>query len=247
MNKWISIKKEVINLRSLLTNYKKVIPKTQLPRFEKDLELLFEKYNKIENEIELEKIKKLAKTKLNSMIRVYGELKEDETTIDKEFLDEESKKYVEDIIENTEKTNRNFTENEDYLSRLNKIKNSDFFNKDIVGKAHKDLDEYHNLILEAQKIAENKNNEDLKKEFKDNEEKWLERYKEKLRGMVKNLCIKKEVNNIEETLKSIDFDMMARELIDMDLNPEKHKNEKSDHKLEDLMNSFENILTGCNF
>jgi len=183
MNKWISIKKEVINLRSLLTNYKKVIPKTQLPRFEKDLELLFEKYNKIENEIELEKIKKLAKTKLNSMIRVYGELKEDETTIDKEFLDEESKKYVEDIIENTEKTNRNFTENEDYLSRLNKIKNSDFFNKDIVGKAHKDLDEYHNLILEAQKIAENKNNEDLKKEFKDNEEKWLERYKEKLRGM----------------------------------------------------------------
>jgi len=247
MNKWITIKKEVINLRSLLTNYKKVIPKTQLPRFEKDLELLFEKYQISENEIELEKIKKLAKTKLNSMIRVYGELKEDETTIDKEFLDEESKNFAEKILEKNRKTKENFADsiNDDYLTRLNKIKNSEFFNKEIVNQAQKDLEEYQNMILEAQKVAEEKQMEDMRKDFDNNKNNWIEKYKGKLKDIVMDLCVKKEVSNIEDTINSIDFDKMAKHLIDMDLHPENYSNESKEEKLEDLLNSFENILSGC--
>ena len=83
MNKILGLKTEVINIRTLLMNYKNIVPEKQLSRFEKDLNLLFENYQYLSEEKELEKMRKLAKTKLNSMIRVYGEVKESETSFDK--------------------------------------------------------------------------------------------------------------------------------------------------------------------
>ena len=247
MNKWIEIKNEVINLRSLLINYKKIIPKQQLPRFERDMELLFEKYQTIENDQELNKISKLAKTKLNSMIRVYGELKEVETTIDKDFLDENSKNFAEKIIKENANEEDGFSQSkEDYLNRMNKLKNTDYFNKDVVNKVHKDIDEYHNMILEAQKKAEEKINEDSKKDFEINRNAWIEKYKVKLKVMVQDLCMKKEVSNVGQTMSLIDFDKMAAHFIDMELNPEKYSDENKGDQLEDILNSFENILSGCN-
>lgn len=247
MNKWIGIKKEVINLRSLLINYKKIIPKQQLPRFEKDIDLLFEKYQAIENEQELEKMKKLAKTKLNSMIRVYGELKEEETTVEKEFLDEASKKMADKMIKENanEKEESAYNVNEDYITRLNKIKNSDYFNKNIVNKAHKEFENYQNMVLEAQTKAEEKIKEDLKKDYETNKNAWIEKYIQKLKNLVHDLCLKKEVSNIEQTMESIDFKKMAYQFIDMDLNSEKYSNDDKGERLEDIMNSFENILSGC--
>ncbi len=247
MKKWIGIKNEVINLRSGLLNYRKIIPKQQLPRFEKDIDLLFEKYHILENEQELEKIKKLAKTKLNSMIRVYGELKEQETSVENEFLDEESRNFAEKLIkENAEGAEDSFADsNEDYISRMNKQKKADYFNKDIVNKAHKDFESYQNMVIEAQKKAEEKIAADLKKDFETNKNVWVEKYKEKLKGVVKDLCVKKEISNIEQTMSSIDFDKLAAHFIDIDVNPEKYPNENKGDQLEDIMNSFENILSGC--
>lgn len=246
MNKWIGIKKDVINLRSLLLNYKRIIPNQQLPRFEKDIDLLFEKYQILENDQELEKIKKLAKAKLNSMIRVYGDLKEEETTIEKEFLDENSKNFAEKLIKENANTEEPFENTkQDYSARISKLKQADYFNKDVVNKAHKDLENYQNMVLEAQKKAEEKIIEDLKKDFESNKKAWVEKYKGKLRDMVMDLCVKKEVSNIEQTMASIDFDKMAGHFIDVDLNPEKYPNENKGEQLEDIMNSFENILSGC--
>jgi len=242
MNKWIGIKKEVINLRSLLINYKKIIPKQQLPRFEKDLNILFEKYEILENEVELEKMKKLAKTKLNSMIRVYGELKEEETTVDKNFLDQDSNDFAEKIINDSKQTeygNSDFTE--DYMKRLNKLKNSQFFQKDYINKVHHEIDDYHNKILQAQNEAEKKNIEDKRKDMEKNRDAWMEKYKKKLQNIVIELCKKKDVSDVNESLKTIDFDKMANYLIQMDLNPK----EDTEEKMDEILASFENILSGC--
>lgn len=258
MSKWLGIKTEVINLRSLLINYKRVIPKPQLPRFEKDLDLLFERYQSSENAEELEKIKKLAKTKLNSMIRVYGELKEEETTIDKEFLDKKSQEYAENMIKNTANSfNSSSNESidysnnsyEDYNRNLEKLKKAHYFNKDLVNKAHKEMEDYHSKVFEALKIADQQALELRKKEYQENKEESMEKYKIKLRQMVEDLCVKKEIGNVRETLESIDFDKMAKQILEMELNPEKNPKDSNSNDSEDpmldILSSFENILSGC--
>lgn len=242
MKNWLHIKKEVINLRSLLFNYKTIIPKQQLPRFEKDLEMLFQNFHNSENESELDQIKKLAKTKLNSIIRVYGEIKEPETTIEKDFLDEKSKLHAENLIKSEAETQEK-KDSTEFSSKYDEIKNSQAFNKEYVNKIHKEIDEYHNMIHEAYRIANDSVIEEKVKEYEKNKDETIKKYKEKVKSFIQDICVKKDISNLQETLNSIDFDKLTKHFIEMELNPE-NNDEKTKNFQDDLLASFENILSG---
>lgn len=275
MNKLLNLKSEVINLRSLLFNYKKIIPYKQLPRFEKDLNLLFENYQYLSEEKDLEKMKKLAKTKLNSMKRVYGELTENETTIDKEFLNEEQIKFNEKILEEEKKLKEqnnknpfnNSNDNEDsndynfvdYNKRLEKLKNSDFFNKEKIQNAQKEKEEYDEMVLKAYKEFEQENNKKKMKEFKENKGEFIKNYKTKLENYVKDIAKQKNVGNLDQLIQGFDFEKLAEEIINAEMKDAGNnlnngndnvndkgnfENERSKENMDDILSSFENILSG---
>ena len=257
MNKILNLKTEVINLRSLLVNYKKIIPEKQKLRFDKDLNLLFENYQYLSEEKELEKMKKLAKMKLNSMIRVYGEVKETETSFDKEFLNEDQIKFNEKIINEDNKNKNSSSKDEeeydydhiDYNKRLQKLKNSDFFNKEKINNAQKEKDEYDELIIKAYKTVEEENNQKRIKDYMDNKNEFVKEYKEKLEDYVKNLAKQKDVSNVDSMLKGFDFEKLAEEIIKAEINSDgaKSESENSKEKIDDILQSFENILSGSKF
>jgi hypothetical protein len=96
------LKKEILNQKTLLLKYKSVIPKPQLVKFENDIKSIFDKFEQIEDETMLNGINKLAKAKYKAIVKIYGEIKNDDGLFDKVFdnleaLTSEQKKIVEDF------------------------------------------------------------------------------------------------------------------------------------------------------
>ncbi len=101
MNKLI--KTELNHIKNILLKYKPKIPISQMGKFEKDFNMIFEEADQTVDTDTLEELKRMAKGKLISMQRMYGALDDDE----------EVNKTKESIQENLkEKPNRKIFKNE---------------------------------------------------------------------------------------------------------------------------------------
>jgi hypothetical protein len=125
------LKKEILNKKYLLLKYSNIIPKAQLPKFEKDIETIFENYEKTEDEFELKNINKLAIAKLKSIKRIYGEFESKQRV---EIYDYESQKIIDELS--------NDYKNDEYETNFKELINSDGFNPILVKKYR---DEYNKL------------------------------------------------------------------------------------------------------
>jgi hypothetical protein len=133
------LKKEIQSHKNLLLKYKNIIPAPQLPKFEKDIETIFKNFENIEEDADLDQIRKLAKIKFNALKKIYGDIS-DEKKNKFEIFDEDSQKIVEDMTEHMkeQESNPNFKE----------MLNSPGFNPLLVKKYREEYNQFSNEFNE---------------------------------------------------------------------------------------------------
>jgi hypothetical protein len=129
------LRKSLFDMREVLKRYTTLVPSSQLSRYEKDLAMIFSNFDEKQSEIDLLKTEKLAKTKLKSIQRIYGELREEKAgdTKSVSFIDDETESYL--------KKQFNVDINEKYKSKFDEIKRSPGFNPELVKQYQ---EHYHN-------------------------------------------------------------------------------------------------------
>lgn len=120
------LRKSLFDIREVLKRYTTLIPSSQLNRYEKDLAMIFSNIEANQSDVELNKTEKLAKTKLKSIQRIYGELREEKANDTKSvsFIDEATESYL--------KKQFNVDINEKFKSKFDEIKSSPGFNPELV-------------------------------------------------------------------------------------------------------------------
>ena len=101
------------------------------------------------------------------------------------------------------------------------------------------------MIHEAYRIANDSVIKEKVKEYERNKDETIKKYKDKVKSFIQDICVKKDISNLQETLNSIDFDKLTKHFIEMEVNPDDN-NEKNKNFQDDLLASFENILSGSN-
>ena len=198
------LKKEILNQKYLFLKYINIIPKTQLPKFEKDLETIFENFENIGDELELNKINKLATAKLKSIKRIYGEIESKQKF---DMYEGVSQTIIDDLSQNYKI--------DDNKPNFNEIINSDGFNPILVKKYR---DEYNKIaeIINKQIVGEKNDNtisddvrfnkvmqsEEVKKQMKEVEkERMTEYFQDVSKRLNENLDFKD--NNLDEAIDQL--------------------------------------------
>ena len=132
------------------------------------------------------------------------------------------------------------------MIRFNKLKYSNSFNKDIIGAAQKEKEEYDNMVIKAYEIFEEENKKKKQVDYRDNKKEFVLKYKERLENYVKDIAVKKEVSNVETMMSGLDFEKLAEQMIESEINSDETESQKSKENMDDILSSFENILSGSN-
>jgi hypothetical protein len=146
-------------LRENLKRYTQLIPEIQKKRFENDLKMIFSGLDTTEEKDALLKMEKLAKTKLKSIQRIYGEIREEKKNDfnNYSFLDVNTEKI---LIEKL-----GIDPNKPIESKFEKIKEQ-YFNKELIDEYQKKYKDGQKKIIETylQVIKEMEEKKSKKKE-----------------------------------------------------------------------------------
>ena len=215
------LKKEILSHKNLLLKYKNIIPAPQLPKFEKDIDTIFNNFENIEEESQLDQIRKLAKSKFNALKKIYGDIAEEKKN-KFDIFDDDSQKIVEDLTEHMKEQESNPS----FIEMLN----SPGFNPILVKKYREEYNKFSQqfnelYIQELEKQTgkkftpkteeELKNDPKIQKKIKEME---LEKMKEHFSNLGKTHKDKdgNEIKIDEENLKEVIERMMNNQPNDSD-------------------------------
>lgn len=243
------IKNSLNSIKFLLNRYISIIPKNQKSKYEQDLLMIFNNYENLHDEESLVNMEKLAKTKLKSIQRIYGEIKEEDENENKKFklMEIENEKYLNDLYK--------FTEEELNIkiprkTKYEEIKNSPGFNKEIVNKyqeeyfnSRKELAEKFDKEHAKYKESKIKKEEATEKNNEDKKKAEIENLKEAIREIMK-------INNFSENeidLDNFNYDQLISHKENINSNPDleemQNMNMADTKKSEELFSSFANNKT----
>jgi hypothetical protein len=228
------IKNSIGTLRENLKRYTTLIPEIQKKRFENDLKLIFSGLDTTEEKDSLLKMEKLAKTKLTSVQRIYGEIREEKKNEFNpySFLDVNSEK---NLIEKY-----GIDPSKPIESKYENIKEK-YFNKDLINEYQTKYKEEQKKIIETylqvmseieekqSKKKENESIDSMLKYGKDIDPTNVEILKDKK-------IIKKLKENYIETLKSqgIQDAEEQAEKVDFDKQYEEYKRGNNSNQTENF-------------
>lgn len=248
------LKDKIMRIKINLERYQTLIPGPQKSRFDKDLSMIFKEYDKLNNEEELNKMEKLAKTKLKSVERIYGEIKS-ETEKDSKRIDMFSKKEEEILDKMFENSISGFNS---LSERYNEIKNSPAFNPSAVKRYQENylqeklmLEKAFETVMEENK---NKNKNDEKFIMNDREfemskarDKDGKIQKAKLVEYIRDVMILNNLKDPDKQIAEMDIDSIVNKMqnkSNQNASTEKDKSVEDEYladttKTDELFNIFE--------
>lgn len=215
-----SLKKEIIAIQNILFRYKNIIPDNQKGRFDKDIGIIFANIEKTNDENDLKKINKLANTKLKSIQRIYGKLREESKEDKKEIINTDIEEY---LINTFKLTDEEINFDKPRVNKFDELKKSPAFDADYVKRYQDEYFKKKEMIYDAFKIAQeqkqdkkNKNisfiaqdkNLDLNK-YRNKDGEVL---KDKLKEGVKEIMKNNNFPNYEKLAENMDYDVLIDEL-----------------------------------
>lgn len=228
------LKKGIFSIREVLKRYQILIPETQKSKYEKDLSMIFMNLDSTTDLNDLNKMDKLAKTKLKSIQRIYGELREEtQSDVSKSSLiDEETDKLFIKTY--------GINPNQPIKSKFQDLKNSPAFNPEIVKQYQDHYKEERKRIEEAykkmvqEKIDERKKNDQISIEnillqgkdfdisrFRDKNGKLMV---ENIKESVKSVLKSKGIENYSEKAENFDYTNIIK-MMESDQKPTEEHNQ----------------------
>lgn len=208
-----------MKIKETLTRYRNVIPGNQKPRFDKDLIMIFQDLEKTQEQSDLTKMEKLAKTKLKSIQRIYGTIRDEtkEEANSLEFLPKETEEFLMKEFKIDLKA--------PHKSKYKEIKNSPAFNPENVKKYQTEykrnaefISEAYNKAMEQINQEKDKNKEQIATKIlaQDSEldinkcrDKDGKIVKEKLKEAFRDIML---LNNMQDTSEEFDYDKIISDL-----------------------------------
>jgi len=219
MSKILKFRNEILKIKDTLVRYRDSIPGNQKPRFDKDLLMIFQDVEKIEVESELSKMEKLAKTKLKSIQRIYGTIR-DETKEESNRVEFISKEMEEFLIKEY-----GIDPSAPFKSKFKDIKNSPAFNPQNVKRyqaEHKRnseiISEAFNKAMEQIREEKEKSKEQItNKIFAQDSELDINKcrdkdgkiVKDKLREAIRDVML---LNNLQDRSEEFDYDKIIEDI-----------------------------------
>lgn len=236
MCKLNNLKQALFGIRATLKRYDTIIPGSHKSKYEKDIAMIFKDLDNSDEESYLIKMSKMAKTKLKSVERIYGAIREEDKSEAKikPFLDDSVIKMFKD------KLGVDIDPNKPYKSKIEELKNSPGFNPELVKKYQEGYKEYKDMVQQAYYTAM-----DLNKKEKEKKENIIDDImaqgspldlsssrddegnvdKEKVKQAIREIMIQNRFENVEERIAEMDIDEFLGEMKDQD-NPEVRRNKE---------------------
>jgi hypothetical protein len=209
------LKKGLFSIREVLKRYQTLIPETQRSKYEKDLSMIFVNIDTTSDLNDLNKMEKLAKTKLKSIERIYGALREEtQDDVNKSSL-------IDEETDNLFIKTFGIDPKQPIKSKFHELKNSPAFNPEVVKQYQEHYREERKRIEEAyKKVMQEKLDERIKNDqvsienillqgkdfdisrFRDKNGKLMV---ENIKDSVKNVLKSKGVENYEEKAENFDY------------------------------------------
>ena len=219
MCKILRWKNEILKIKETLTRYRNVIPGNQKPRFDKDLLMIFQDVDNTNEDSDLTKIEKLAKTKLKSIQRIYGTIR-DETKEEANSLEFFPKETEELLVKAF-----NLETKSQHKSKFKELKSSFAFNPENIKKYQKEYNKNAEFIAEAYTKAmdqikqekESKNEQIAKKILAQDSDLDINKcrdkdgkiVKEKLQEAFRDIMV---LNKMPDRSEDFDYDSIIKDL-----------------------------------
>ena len=178
------IKNEITAIKNIILKYGIKIPPNNITKFDKDIKMIFQEVEDTIDYDSLEQIKNLAKTKLSSLKRLYGDL-------ENESQEKIQKKVDEDIFRISH-LKVNVSNKDDFKQNNESVKNIEEYNDT------KYFDEISKIVRDIESHEQEAMKSDYDKKICFNKEK-VEEYRKKSDEM--NMILYKIVKEREDKLK----------------------------------------------
>ena len=178
------IKNEITAIKNIILKYGIKIPPNNITKFDKDIKMIFQEVEDTIDYDSLEQIKNLAKTKLSSLKRLYGDLENDSQ--------EKIQKKVDEDIFRISHLKVNVSNKDDFKQNNESVKNIEEYNDT------KYFDEISKIVRDIESHEQEAMKSDYDKKISFNKEK-VEEYRKKSDEM--NMILYKIVKEREDKLK----------------------------------------------
>ena len=178
------IKNEITAIKNIILKYGIKIPPNNITKFDKDIKMIFQEVEDTIDYDSLEQIKNLAKTKLSSLKRLYGDLENDSQ--------EKIQKKVDEDIFRISHLKVNVSNKDDFKQNNESVKNIEEYNDT------KYFDEISKIVRDIESHEQEAMKSDYDKKICFNKEK-VEEYRKKSDEM--NMILYKIVKEREDKLK----------------------------------------------